>query len=66
MSIQTEKIRALIERREQMLLGGGEAAVEKQHSRHKLTARERIERLLDPGTFEELGTFLSAPKLALW
>lgn len=58
MSRQTDKIRELIDRREQMLLGGGEDAVEKQHSRHKLTARERIERLLDPGTFEELGTYV--------
>jgi propionyl-CoA carboxylase beta chain len=33
--------------------GGGEARVEKQHAAGKLTARERIETLLDPGSFEE-------------
>ncbi len=34
---------------------GGEAAIARQHSRHKLTARERLERLFDPGTFVEFG-----------
>ena len=33
-------------------------AEEKQHAKGKLTARERIEKLLDPGTFEELDTFV--------
>ncbi|MCA9671037.1 MAG: methylmalonyl-CoA carboxyltransferase [Myxococcales bacterium] len=36
------------------LEGGGAARIEKQHAAGKLTARERIERLLDPGTFIEL------------
>jgi propionyl-CoA carboxylase beta chain len=35
-------------------LGGGEERLRKQHEQGKLTARERIERLFDPGTFEEL------------
>src|SRR6058998_2637087 len=35
-------------------LGGGEARLEKQHAAGKLTARERIELLFDPGTFEEV------------
>ncbi len=35
-----------------------EEAVEKQHARGKLTARERIDLLLDPGSFEELDTFV--------
>ena len=35
-------------------LGGGEDRVRKQHEQGKLTARERIERLFDPGTFEEV------------
>jgi methylmalonyl-CoA decarboxylase subunit alpha len=34
---------------------GGEERVRRQHEREKLTARERIERLLDPGSFEEIG-----------
>ena len=37
---------------------GSESAVEKQHERGKLTARERVEKLLDPGTFDELDTFV--------
>lgn len=40
------------------LLGGGEKRIEQQHSRGKLTARERIQLLLDEGTFEELGKFV--------
>ncbi|HEY3117623.1 MAG TPA: carboxyl transferase domain-containing protein, partial [Chloroflexota bacterium] len=43
------KLRAL----EAAVLGGEPAAVERQHSEGKLTARERIERLLDPGSFVE-------------
>ena len=38
---------------------GTEAAVERQHARGKLTARERIELLLDPGTFVELDLFVA-------
>src|ERR687890_306554 len=37
---------------------GSEAAVEKQHERGKMTARERIDKLLDPGSFQELDTFV--------
>ena len=39
-------------------LQGSETAVEKQHARGKYTARERIEKLLDPGSFQELDTFV--------
>jgi propionyl-CoA carboxylase beta chain len=35
------------------LLGGGQARIDKQHKQNKLTARERIELLFDPGTFNE-------------
>ena len=45
----------LHERKERYLAMGGPDAIAKQHSRGKLTARERIERLFDPGTFVELG-----------
>lgn len=38
------------------LLGGGQKEIERQHSRGKLTARERIEELVDPGSFSELGS----------
>ena len=57
MSIQSEKIKKLIEKREQARLGGGEKAIEKQHDRGKYTARERINMLLDEGSFEEFDMF---------
>lgn len=44
---------------ERALQGGGEKAVARQHERGKLTARERIEALLDPGTFRELDRFVT-------
>ncbi len=40
-------------------LGGGEARIEKQHQKGKLTARERIHFLMDPGTFEELDALVT-------
>jgi acetyl-CoA carboxylase carboxyltransferase component len=43
------------ERREKAKLGGGEEKIAVQHERGKLTARERIDLLVDPGTFVELG-----------
>jgi len=42
-------------RRERAKLGGGPEKIERQHERGKLTARERIDLLVDPGTFIELG-----------
>ena len=49
MSTQTEKIKELIELRAKARVGGGEKAIEKQHAKGKLTARERIALLLDEG-----------------
>ena len=40
-------------------LGGGEERIEKQHSKKKLTARERIDYLLDEGSFEEMGVLVT-------
>jgi len=54
-----EQIETLRQMRAQALLGGGQARIEAQHAKGKLTARERIERLLDPGTFRELDTFVA-------
>ncbi len=45
--------------REQARLGGGKQRVERQHAKGKLTARERIAYLLDPGTFHELDPFVT-------
>jgi len=49
-----DKLAALDEQAE---LGGGKERIEKQHQDGKLTARERIELLVDPGTFIELDKF---------
>ncbi len=45
----------LHERRDRAKLGGGEEKIALQHERGKLTARERIDLLVDPGTFVEIG-----------
>jgi len=57
MSRQTEKIKQLVEKRQQAKLGGGEKAIEKQHQRGKYTARERIDMLVDKDSFEEYDMF---------
>ena len=57
MSIE-EKIKKLEEMNARALLGGGEARIERQHAAGKLTARERIELLVDPGTFTEVDKFV--------
>ncbi len=54
-----EKIKKLEELNEQALLGGGEERIERQHQAGKLTARERIELLLDPGSFVEIDKFVT-------
>src|SRR5512142_2132776 len=48
----------LEQRRDEARLGGGKTRIEAQHKRGKLTARERIELLLDKGSFEELDMFV--------
>src|SRR5215218_4674705 len=53
-----EKLSYLRELRDQAVHSASAEAVEKQHAKGKLTARERIEKLLDPGSFEELDTFV--------
>jgi propionyl-CoA carboxylase beta chain len=53
-----EKLAYLRDLREAAVNSASEEAVEKQHAKGKLTARERIEKLLDPGSFEELDTFV--------
>jgi propionyl-CoA carboxylase beta chain len=51
-------IRQLEEKRAAARLGGGTRRIEAQHAKGKLTARERIELLLDPGSFEEWDMFV--------
>jgi propionyl-CoA carboxylase beta chain len=52
-----EIIQQLERKREQARLGGGQRRIDAQHKKGKLTARERIELLLDDGTFEEWDMF---------
>ena len=52
----TEAILKLEDIQKKNLLGGGKEHIERQHRRGKLTARERIECLIDPGSFNELGS----------
>lgn len=54
-----EKIDRLIEMRERARLGGGSDRIEKQHEKGKLTARERLDLLLDEGTFVEQDMFVT-------
>src|SRR5208283_3281254 len=53
-----DRIQALKEIKEKILLSGGQARIDKQHKAGKLTARERIDLLLDPGTFFEWNMLL--------
>src|SRR5436305_6385443 len=53
-----EKVELLQQHRVEAVHSASQAAVEKQHDKGKLTARERVEKLLDPGSFQELDTCL--------
>jgi propionyl-CoA carboxylase beta chain len=54
-----EKLKQLEEMRTLAKLGGGEKRIEAQHAKKKLTARERIELLVDPNSFEEFDMFVT-------
>lgn len=58
MATVQEKIQDLKKRQEKIKQGGGQKRIDKQHASGKLTARERVEKLLDPGTFVELDQFV--------
>lgn len=53
-----DKINELYDKRRQVELGGGDARIERQHEKGKMTARERIDYLLDNETFVELNPFI--------
>jgi propionyl-CoA carboxylase beta chain len=53
-----EKINDLYDRKREVELGGGDERIQKQHEKGKLTARERIDLLVDPGSFVELNAFV--------
>ncbi|OIP83044.1 MAG: methylmalonyl-CoA carboxyltransferase [Porphyromonadaceae bacterium CG2_30_38_12] len=54
-----QKVKNLIDLRSQARLGGGEKRIASQHTKGKFTARERIDMLLDEGSFEELDMFVT-------
>lgn len=54
-----DPLKTLQEKNEAALLGGGKERIQKQHAKGKLTARERIDLLLDEGSFEEIGKFVT-------
>jgi acetyl-CoA carboxylase carboxyltransferase component len=54
-----DKIKKLIDLRAEAKLGGGEKRIESQHKKGKFTARERIDMLLDEGSFEEFDMFVT-------
>jgi len=53
-----EKIKELLSKKEQAKIGGGEEKIKTQHDKGKLTARERIELLVDEGSFDEVDIFV--------
>lgn len=55
---KAQKYALLQEKNEQALLGGGQKRIDSQHTKGKLTARERISLLMDDGSFEEIGKFV--------
>ncbi|TXE17386.1 acyl-CoA carboxylase subunit beta [Psychroflexus gondwanensis] len=54
-----KNIKILQDKLEQAKLGGGLKRIEKQHAKKKLTARERVDYLLDEGSFEEIGALVT-------
>ncbi|PYV60769.1 MAG: methylcrotonoyl-CoA carboxylase [Acidobacteria bacterium] len=57
MRYMADLVSAVRNEEEQIREGGGAQAIESQHTKGRLTARERIQRLTDPGTFFELGIY---------
>ena len=55
----SERLEELRKLREQSSLGGGQTRIDQQHAKGKLTARERIDALVDEGTFRELDPFVT-------
>ena len=52
-----DKVAELEAKRAELELGGGQERIDRQHKSGKLTARERVDRLVDKGSFEEIGLF---------
>ena len=54
-----DKLQTLDTKNQEALLGGGQKRIDAQHKKGKLTARERVTLLLDEGSFEEIGKFVT-------
>ena len=52
-----DKVAELEAKRAELELGGGQERIDRQHKSGKLSARERVDRLVDKGSFEEIGLF---------
>jgi propionyl-CoA carboxylase beta chain len=60
-----EAIQKYLDIQEKNKLGGGQKAIDRQHGRGKLLARERIDILIDPGTFNELGSCVNTTDIRI-
>ena len=56
---KSEQLEILEHKNTEALLGGGQKRIDGQHKKGKLTARERVDLLLDEGSFEEIGRFVT-------
>jgi propionyl-CoA carboxylase beta chain len=54
-----DKVKLLKQKREEALLGGGQARIDSQHKKGKLTARERLHFLMDESSFQEIGMLVA-------
>jgi len=59
MSENQKKVKQLVDLRTKAKLGGGQKRIDAQHAKGKFTARERIDMLLDKGSFEEMDMFVT-------
>lgn len=64
MPTNEERTARLLDLRAEAMLGGGLNRIEQQHARGKLTARERLDLLVDPGSFVELDAFVTSRSTA--
>src|SRR5581483_8835560 len=66
MRYMADLVSAVRNEEEQIREGGGAKAIDSQHSKGRLTARERIQRLIDPGSFFELGSYAAYRMYEEW
>src|SRR5215470_2287453 len=66
MRAMADLVSAVRNEEEQIREGGGQRAIESQHSKGRLTARERIQKLVDPGSFFELGIYAAYRMYEEW